>query len=128
MHNDGPISPDCINFQSQYLQLSTTKFNICCKNNNNYYCLLKNGCYVVILNIVQNNKDIFVIGKKLTYVDNVYELPCKSSELDIKIMMINSDELFSYPITDVLSKVWKIPFANKPNMFAVLPLNHTMTQ
>jgi len=125
LHNNGLI-PDCINFQSQYLQLSTLKFNIHCKSNNNRCYLLKNGCYVDILNIVQNKKNIFVIGKKLTYISNVYELPCKSSELGIQVMMINCDEIFSYPITDVLCKVWKIPFANKPNIFAVFPLNHTM--
>lgn len=128
MHNNGPISPDCINFQSQYLHLSTTKFNIDCKSNNNSNscCLLRNGCYIVVLNIVKKNEGIFVIGKKLTYVNNVYEVPCKSSEFGIKVMMINSDEMFSYPITDVLGKAWKIPLANKPNTFAIFPLNHTI--
>jgi len=72
LHNDEPI-PDCIHFESQYLQLSTTKFYIHCKNNNNSNncCLLRNGCYIIILNIVKKNKKIFVIGKKLKYIDNI---------------------------------------------------------
>lgn len=67
-----------------------------------------------------------MIGKKLTYVNTVYETPCKSNEFYIKVMMINSDEIFSYPITDVLCKAWKIPVLNKTNAFAIFPLNHTM--
>lgn len=58
LHNNGPISHDCGNVQSQYLQLSTEKFNINCKNNNNSNScyLLKNGHYIVILNIVKQIK------------------------------------------------------------------------
>lgn len=75
---------------------------------------------------MKQNENIFVIGKKLKYINNVYEIPCKSSDFCIKVMMLNSDEMFSYPITDVLCKAWKIRFANKLNTFAVFPLNHTM--
>ncbi|XP_070171295.1 uncharacterized protein [Polyergus mexicanus] len=114
VHINGPISHDCDNVQLQYLQLSTEKFNINCKNNNNC-CLLKNGHYIIILNIVKKYEDIFVIGKDCTYVKNLYELPCKSSEFDIKIVTINSEEIFSYPIKDVIHKAWKIPFTNQTN-------------
>lgn len=55
LHNNGPIYHDCGNVQSQYLQIATENFNLNCKYNNNYInscCLLKNGHYIVILNIV----------------------------------------------------------------------------
>lgn len=126
LHNNGPLSQDCGNVQSQYLQLLSEKLSINCKNDNNYNscCLLKNGHYIVILNIVKKNEDIFVIGKKCTYVKNLYDIPCQSSEFGIKIMITDSKEIFSYSITDVICKAWKIPCTNRKNLFAIFPLNH----
>lgn len=129
LHDNGPLLSNFsdINFHSQSLQLSTTKLNIICKSNNdkNSCCLLRNGCFIVILNIVKQNEDIFVIGKKLRYKQNLYNVPCNSSDFGIKIMMIVNDEISSYPVTDILCKAWKIPIANKVNTFAIFPLNHT---
>jgi len=79
------------------------------------------------LNIVQKrNKDVFLIGKKLKYIKDVYESPCKYSDFNIKIMIVNNYNICSWPITDLLGKAWKIPFGNKPNTFAIIPLNHTI--
>lgn len=75
---------------------------------------------------MQQNEEIYLIGKKLTYVKNLYKLLCESSKFCIKMMAINSDEMFSYPITDMFCKAWKILFADKQNIFAVFLLNHTM--
>lgn len=127
LHNNDPISHDCDNVRlQQYLQLSTEKFNINCKSNNNSCCLLKNGHCIVILNIVKINEDIFVICKKCTYLKNLYEFPCKSSEFGIKVIKIDREEIFSYPITDVICKGWKIPYTNQTNVFAIFPLNHAV--
>lgn len=125
LHNNGSITHDCDNVQLQYFQVSTEKFNVNCKNNNNSCCLLKNGHYVVIVNIILKNEDIFVIGKNCTFVKNLYDSPCQSSELGIKIMTI-SDEILSYSIKDVKCKAWKIPCTNQRNLFAIFPLNHTV--
>lgn len=66
LHNNGSKSDDCGNVQSQYLQLSTEKLNINCKNNNyNSCCLLKNGHYIVILNIVKKMKIFLSLVKNL---------------------------------------------------------------
>lgn len=41
-------------------------------------------------------------------------------------MLVNNDRIFSWPITDLLGKTWKIPFGNHTNTFAIIPLNHTI--
>lgn len=125
LHNNGPV-PDNCDIQAQYLMMSNEKFNINCKGQNNNCCLLKSGQYVLILNIVQKNEDFFLIGKKFKYIKDVYELPYKSSTFNIKVMTINNDSIFSWPITDLLGKAWKIPFENHPNTFAIFSLNHTI--
>lgn len=127
LHNNGPITYD-YNIQAQYLQISCEKFNINCKGYSDNCCLLQNGLCILVINIVEiNNEDIFLIGKKLKYVKDVYELPCKSSNFGITVMTLDiSDNIFSWPITDLQCKAWKIPFGNNENTFAIFPLNHTM--
>lgn len=125
LHNDGPLSNDVYDVQSQYLQLSSKRFEINCKRNSDNCFVLKSGSCILILNIVKNrNGDIYVIGKKLKYIKNLYELPCPSDELGIKIMTTNNDHIYSYPITQLKYKIWKIPYGNDPNMFAIFPIIH----
>lgn len=124
MYNKGPIPDNFDNTQLQYLMVLNEKVTISCKGHNNNCCLLKNESYILVLNIIQkNNVDIFLVGKQLKFVKNVYTLPCKSSILNIKIMTINDDKICSWPITDLLCKAWKMPY-NNSKTFAIFPLNH----
>jgi len=126
LHNNGPILDD-YNVTAQYLQISNDKFYIDCRGYNNNCCLLKNGLCILIMNIVENNtKDIFFIGKKLKTIKDLYKLPCKSSNLNINVMTKNNDNIFSWPITDLECKVWKIPYGHDRNTFAIFPLNHAL--
>lgn len=123
MHENGPICDDD-NTKSQYLQISNDKFNINCKSFNNNCCLLKDGTCIIVLNIIEKrNKEIILIGKKLKYVKNMYEIPCKSSQFSIKIMTLCND-ISCWPITQFLCKAWKISSEYDSNIFAIFPLNH----
>lgn len=124
VHNNGPISDDINDVQSQYLQLSSKQFKINCKNDKDNCVLLKSGLCILILNIVESNGDIYVIGKKLKHVDHLYELPCKSDKISIKVMTINNNNIYSYPVTELKCKIWKIPYGNDSNTFAIFPLIH----
>lgn len=124
LHKNGPIS-DNVDVKSQYLMISNGKLNINCKGSSNNCCLLKNGDYVLIVNIIQKtDKKIFLIGTKLKYVKDLYTLPCPSSDFNIKVMTVYNDNIYSWPITDVVCKAWKIPYGNDINTFAIFPLNH----
>lgn len=124
LHKNGPLCGN-YNVKSQYFQISNEMFTINCKSCSNNCCILKNDICILVLNIIEDsNKDIFLISKKLKYVKELYEMPCKSSQFNIKVMATQSDDIFSYPITDVLYKAWKISYGNKSNTFAIIPLNH----
>jgi len=105
LHNNGPVSDDVYNIKSQYLQLSSKQFEINCNRDNCFF--LKSDLCILILNIIENNNgDIYLIGRKLKYVECLYELPCKSDELGIKVMTFNNDNISSYPITELKCKAY----------------------
>jgi len=39
-------------------------------------------------------------------------------------MTLYNYNIYSWPITDVLCKMWKIPYENNRNTYVVFPLNH----
>lgn len=83
--------------------------------------------YILVLNIIEdNNNDIFFIGKKLTYVKDLYDKPCESSKLGIKVMTVRNDNIYSWPITELLYKAWKIMYGNDSDIFAIFPLKHVI--
>lgn len=124
LHDNGPIC-DGYNIKLQYLRISNNKFYINCKSFANNCCLLKNDIYILVLNIIEDdNNDIFLIGKKLTYVKELYHKPCDSSLFGIKIMTLKNNDIYSWPITELLYKAWKITYENNSNTFAIFPLRH----
>lgn len=126
LHENRPIC-DNHDVKSQYLQISNDKFYINCKSFANDCCIIKNGICIQVLNIIEDkSNDIFFIGRKLTYVKDVYDKPCESSQFGIKVMTIENDNLHSWPITDLLYKVWKITYGNDSNTFAIFPLKHVV--
>ena len=127
LHEDGPICDNHV-IKSQYVQISNDKFYINCKSFANNCCIIKNEICIEVLNIIEDtNNNIFFIGKKLKYVKDLYDKPCESSQIGIKVMTIKNDNnLHSWPITDLLYKVWKIKCENDSNTFAIFPLKHTV--
>ncbi|XP_077256486.1 uncharacterized protein LOC143894215 [Temnothorax americanus] len=126
LHNNGPICNN-YNVKSQYLQISNDRFYVNCKNSANNCCILKDDTYILVMNIIKNeNNDIFFIGKILTHVKYLYDIPCESSQFGIKVMTIRNDNICSWPITNLLYKAWKIPYGNDKNTFAIFPLKHVV--
>jgi len=122
LYKNGPISN---NVEFQYFIISNGQFTINCKSSSNNCCLLRNGKYVLIVNIIQKkDKEICLIGTKLKYVKDLYKLPCQSSDFNIKVMTVCDNNFYSWPFTDVLCKAWKIPYGNDKNTFAIFPLNN----
>lgn len=76
MHNKGP-SPNNVDVEFQNLMISSGKFIINCKSSSNNCYLLKDGKYILVVNVIQKrDKDICLIGNKLKYVKDLYEIPC----------------------------------------------------
>lgn len=126
MHKNGPIC-NHYNIKSQYLQICNDKFYINCNSTANNCCILQNGICILVLNIIEDtNNEIFFIGKKLTYVKDLYDKPCESSHFGIKVMTTKSNNIYSWPITGLLYKAWKIPYENDSNTFVIFPLKHVV--
>jgi hypothetical protein len=128
LHTNGPVC-DYIDIKSQYLQISNENFYVNCKSIANNCFILKNGFYILVLNIITDNNDaIFLIGKKLTFVKDLFDKPCESSQLGIKVMTLRSSNIYSWPITDLLYKAWRIKYDNNihSNTFAIFPLKHVV--
>lgn len=123
LHKHGPV-PDHVDVKSQYLMISNGKLKINCKRSSDNCCLLKNGKYVLIINIIEKtDEEICLVGKRLKFIKDLYKSPCPSSDFDIKVMKIHNDNIYSWPITDILCKAWKIPYENDKNTFIIFPLN-----
>ncbi|XP_036138283.1 uncharacterized protein LOC118644257 [Monomorium pharaonis] len=123
-HFDGPLHQN-FNIKGQYKNLCNSLFTIHCGDKRNNCCILENGDYIEVENIIQcEDEIIFVIGKKMLNIENLYDLPIKSSLLQINIVNKNNENqtLNAWPINNVVTKAWKIPYGEQ---FVVFPLIHT---
>lgn len=122
-HFDGPVHQND-NIKGQYKILRNSLYMIRCDDKKNNCCVLENGEYIEVENIIQRNDEIFVIGKKLLIVTDLYDVPLKSSLLQINIVNKNYENqtLNEWNVNNVVAKVWKIPYGEQ---FVVCPLIHT---
>jgi len=122
-HFDGPMHQND-NIKGQYKILRNSLYMIRCADKRNNCCVLKNGEYIEVENIIQRKDEIFVIGKRLLIVQDLYDVPLKSSLLQINIVNKNYENqtLNAWNINNVAAKAWKIPYGKQ---FVVCPLIHT---
>jgi len=122
-HFDGPMHQND-NIKGQYKILRNSLYMIRCTDKRNNCCVLKNGEYIEVENIIQRKDEIFVIGKRLLIVQDLYDVPLKSSLLQINIVNKNYENqtLNAWSINNVAAKAWKIPYGKQ---FVVYPLIHT---
>lgn len=123
-HFDG-LSLQINNIKGQYKMLCNSLYMIRCNDKRNNCCMLENGEYIEVENIIQcKDNMIFVIGKKLLNVQDLYDVPMKSSLLQINIVNKNYENQTSsaWNINYVAAKAWKIPYGEQ---LVVYPLIHT---
>lgn len=86
----------------------------------NNCCILKDNSIINIKNIVLINNNIQLIGTKFNVINNFFQVPCNSSELNIfKVSQKSSLEIWS--ILDIVQKCVKFKFQNE---FVIYPLLH----
>lgn len=84
-------------------------------------CVLINGDYVKVYNFAKkNNVMYYVIGKKLLPVNEIYDSPCKSSQLMSQIVQLD-DKFGIWKCAKIEAKLCKIQYKDK---LYVLPLLH----
>ncbi|KAF0769611.1 Uncharacterized protein FWK35_00004945 [Aphis craccivora] len=73
--------------------------------------------------LIQNNHKV-LIGRKFLKLNNLFEIPCKSSLLDIYIVEKLSQPLF-WPIKEIQHKNCLLAIRGKCGSFASIPLMHS---
>jgi hypothetical protein len=112
VHENGPLSQSFISKKreiKQYQKLNHENWSVSC-DNKNCCVMLNDKSVILILNIIQNEKkEIFLIGKKYLKQGNLFETPLQSSALDELVVSDLDSNLSSWPLTDVLFKMLRIP-------------------
>ncbi|XP_051162443.1 uncharacterized protein LOC127282315 [Leptopilina boulardi] len=121
-HNSGPLDGDCAMIQKQYKILEKETFKLNCNEPKNSCVLLKNGVFGQVLNIIDCNNEIRLIIKKINCISQLYDNP-DSRCINIYKGILSEEAEFSVPLTNVLSKVWRIPSSKG---MSLLPLQHNV--
>lgn len=82
--------------------------------------MMSDGSIVLIENFAHCGKTAVVVGRKLRHKEDLYEVPCPSSQLNIHFAW-GPSELRTWPVTSITCKFFRIPVDNG---FAVFPLLH----
>lgn len=101
-----------------YQQLQYKTFTFTNKLPNNV-CLLKNGDYLLINKIVEND-EITIKGTTLKCIDAFFQEPVNSLQLGIQICMIE-ENFVTHTVQDIICKGMMLPFLDK---WVVMPLIH----
>ena len=120
-HASGPIMSTGTGKQYRVLQYKSVTLK--CDDANNCV-ILKDDTVVQILNIVENNNTVSIIGKQFNTrgKTNLFENPLESSRLGIySVQKASLSSNKSWPISSIKCKAVCIPYSSK-NEFAIFPL------
>ena len=99
-------------------------FKINCEDKRNNCVLINNQHVVNALHFTKNaGGKRLVIGNELQIVGDLYDLPCKSSILNINVVRECNKDMKSWNIEEITSKLCKFPYEDK---FVTIPIIHTI--
>lgn len=122
-HKRGPLPSNFENVK-QYEVLKCDQFKLNCCDGKNNYILIDNEHIINVLNIVKKNSEIYVIGKKMIKIGDLYEIPnFKSSYLGIyKVRHDERSVIELWKFNQISAKCMILPFEDN---FVTLPILHT---
>lgn len=83
---------------------------------------MKNGEIITIVNIVETEDQIFVIGQAFLRAEDFYQYPIPSSVLGIYKVSNKNEQRRIFPVSDIEVKCWLIPYGES---YVCIPLLHT---
>ena len=101
----------------KYLQLK--------KKNN---CCLTTTGEIVIIDFIGTNlqRKKIIVGKKFKTINNLFEIPCQSSLLNVYKVENISVKCYTWPVDNITFKMIVIPLSKAKNQFAAYPLLHSV--
>ncbi|KAB0790543.1 hypothetical protein PPYR_05331 [Photinus pyralis] len=118
-HSNGPLIASVFGMK-QFKKIYIKNFLLALDDSNNC-CFMNDNSVVIIKNIVSLNNVVTVIGQKYLVLENLYNLPCESSKLNIFVVS-KEGPIKSWELPQVLHKFFKLTLNNK---VVVFPLLHT---
>ncbi|VEN58351.1 unnamed protein product [Callosobruchus maculatus] len=109
-------------FTKHYKSVIFKNYTLCTVEPNNC-CCLKSGDIVLIRDIILHDDRYYIVCRLLTVLGDLYESPCKSSELGIVLIHETESELKLFDINTVEYKCVKLNLSDKS---AVFPLLHSL--
>jgi hypothetical protein len=113
-----------LNMKKDYIEIKCKTFTLSNKQPNNV-CLLKNGKFLRITNILKKDGLIYVTGQYLKLLSSFFKQPIDSINLGIYLCSLedSSDSLTSsFAINHIFCKVMVLPFKE---LFVTLPIAHS---
>lgn len=126
-HFSGPLGDRKfigVNEIKQFKAIEFSDFYIDCNASKDNKVLI-NKKAVEIVNIVSRTSDneLFIVGREMTYVKDLYTLPCSSSTLNIKVVEKSNGAFQIWPFKMISAKLFTLPFKEK---IAVFPILHSV--
>lgn len=118
-HSEGPTLN--INIMNQFKKVNFQNFVLQTAVPDNC-CSLKNGNIIEIKNIVLYQNQYKIIGNKFLNLRDLYEQPCKSSELGIFVANLDLEPMEIFNVSDIDHKCVKLEFETS---YIIFPLIHT---
>lgn len=118
-HNGGPLTNNR-KYDNEFQIMH--KNSIIFKSDDKNDCVqVKDNSIIQILNFAESEKVFYIIGNKFKIIGNLYEYPYESKLFNIFIVK-KTNEVNSWPCSDIVAKMLKIPSNNN---FIVFPILHT---
>lgn len=73
---------------------------------------MNNGDIITIVNIVQREDQVFLIGYAFLRTEDFYQYPISSSVLRIFKVSHKDEQQRIFPISDIKAKCWLIPYGD----------------
>ncbi|KYN05090.1 hypothetical protein ALC62_04019 [Cyphomyrmex costatus] len=91
-------------------------------NGKDSYVKMNNEEVIAIVNIVQRDDRVFLIGHAFLRSEDFYQYPISSSLLGICMVSHKDEQRKIFPISDIKAKCWMIPYEE---CYVCIPLLHT---
>lgn len=87
--------------------------------------LLYDTSVIFILNIYEENQNVFIRAKQFLNPDSLFSKPCDSKKLGIYVISNSSTfNIITIPITQIQKKCLKIIYRDQDNSYVTIPLLH----
>ena len=124
-HSNGPI-PASLSNAKQYESMELGSWYLCPKSEGDRCVYIEIDRKIIVVdveNIVASPQGFFIVGKRFTQLDNIFEYPLASKNLDIFKVSKPGKELEHWPLSAIQYKAFKFPLtATSQTEFVVLPL------